>query len=153
MLNKVKLPLMTAGLTLAALACQTLIGSSEMPTATFEEPVQIVPMLSEQEMRNAGTHVYTVTYTEVTCELELSEEEQSRTIEFTESQVNISNNVAEGFQVYDEYGEHSYLRVNNADKPILVTFTMDGYLLEIYDPGENPAEADPCGYFTFTLVD
>lgn len=153
MLNRVKLPLMIAALTLAALACQTLLGSPETPTATFEEPVQIVPVLSEQEMRNAGTHMYTVTFTEVTCELELSEEEQKRTIEYTESQVLISNNVAEGFEIYDEYGENSYLRINNADKPILVTFSMDGYVLEVYDPGEEPSESDPCGYFTFTLAD
>lgn len=151
--DKLKLSFLAAALVLASLACQTLMGGPEVPTATLEEAVQIVPPLTEPEMRNAGTHLYTVVLTEGTCELSLSEEEQRRTIEFTESQALISNNVAEGFEIYDEYGENSYIRINNADKPILVTFSMDGYLLEVYDPGENPSEADPCGYFTFTLAD
>ena len=49
--------------------------------------------------------------------------------------------------------EHRYLRYNNANKAVVAIFSLDGNILESYDPGADPNADSPGGTFTFSLAD
>jgi hypothetical protein len=115
--------------------------------ATDPPPEQVMT----PELRNSGINFYTVTMVENGCSLTLSAPEQNRRIEFEGDQVRIWGNNNDSISTYDRYGPHSYLRINDAGKPVVATFSMEGYVLEIYNEGEKPDEVSPCGYFTFML--
>jgi hypothetical protein len=94
-----------------------------------------------------------VTATEITCELSLSATEQNRLIEFSENHVKIWNSNKDGFEIYDSIGAHRFMRIKNADRPIVIVFSLEGYVLEVYDIGVDLNTDSPCGNFTFTSVD
>lgn len=151
-------------LALAALACQTIVGTENPAQSDVAQPdvaqsdsiiATDAPTAPEMtpELRNSGINFYSVTVTEGDCPLSLSVPEQDKQIEFIGDQARIWNNNNDSISSYDQVGPHSYLRINDAGKPILVTFSMEGYVLEVYNEGEDPDAVSPCGYFVFTLVD
>ena len=157
MKHNLRFALVVGLLTLAALACQTIMGTESPPLPEVAQPgfALVTDTPADQpmtpEMRNSGINFYTVTVTENSCSLSLSAAEQNRRIEFEGDQVRIWSNNSDSISTYDLYGQHRYLRVNDAGKPIVVTFSMEGYVLEVYNEGDNPNKTSPCGYFTFTL--
>lgn len=166
--GKYKLMLGLAVLALAALACQTIMGGPDVryetlrpdvtavqviePSATLQ-PMEPSPTVMTAEMRLSGSHAYTVTETEVTCELSLSAEEQVRLLEFDGDQLRVWNNNSDGFETYDKVGPQRYLRYNTSDRPIEVEISMEGYMLKVYDVGADVDQDSPCGFFTFSLAD
>ena len=105
------------------------------------------------ETRVAGSHPYSVTAAEISCPLSLSAEEQVRLIEFEGNQIRVWNFAGDAYETYDKIGPQRYMRINDADRPIVVVISMEGYMLEVYDEGADVDQASPCGYFTFSLVD
>lgn len=121
---------------------------TDTPPPTFTPLPELTP-----ENANNGEHRYAVTKTEGTCTLTISAPEQTRTITFTGETVVVSHSDGEGSETYDSIGNHRYMRINNADRPVVVEFTFDGFYLQIYESGDDVNIDSPCGYFTFTIID
>lgn len=147
-----RIVVMIVVLGLAMLACETVMSQDDVETADAAPPVFIAePTEETPELANEGTHQYRVVATEQGCPLSVSAEYQDRTIEFDGTQVSISNYGYEGVETYDLVSPHRYLRYNTVDNPIVVTFNMQGYTLEVFTAGDDINAVQPCGYFTFTL--
>lgn len=132
---------------------QPLVTPQPAATQLPDNTPEPSPTVMTPEMRLSGSHPYTATEAELTCELSLSAEEQVRLLEFEGDQLRIGNKNSEGFETYDQVGPQRFLRYNTSDRPIVVVISMEGYVPEIYDVGADLDQDSPCGYFTFSLAD
>ena len=129
------------------------------PTETPEEidvgsiPTVTAPAGSTPEDVNAGQHLYYATKTEMGCPLTLSASEMIITINFSGTQVEIFHPEGSGYETYDFIGDHRYLRYNSVDAPIVVVFNMGGYVLQVFPADTDVETAQPCGYFTYLIID
>jgi hypothetical protein len=151
MKSKWKIILVVLALALAMLACETVMSADPTQTPLPTQKPLPSPTVETPEMRNGGINPYRVVATDQGCPLSVSSEYQDRRIEFEGNQVRIWNYGYEGFETYDQVSPHRYLRYNTVNNPIVVTFTMEGYILEVFTEGDDIDAVQPCGYFTFTL--
>ena len=98
---------------------------------------------------NAGMHVYHVDPTSQTCKLTTEESDEVRIITFTEGHVEITNTHKDGSTIYDEIGDDMYHRITDTGRPIVISFSSTGFMMEVFEvEGENNAA---CGTYTFTI--
>jgi len=126
---------------LVSLACA-------LPSQSNNESAPQDPSLSPIDA-HTGVHVYHVVPASVTCNLGDQERDEARTITFAPGQVEITNANKPGTAVYDEIAENTYHRINADGRPIVITFSSTGFLMEVFEiDGDNNAV---CGYYTFTI--
>jgi hypothetical protein len=111
------------------------------------------PEPSPAMLANSGTHTYSVTATENTCALTLGSPEKNMNIEFKGTTAEITDLEMEVTEVYGHSRDDRYSRISDSFKTIVIYFSTDGYELQIYESEAYPDEDEPCGYFTFTLID
>ncbi|MBN2045972.1 MAG: hypothetical protein JW757_13200 [Anaerolineales bacterium] len=116
----------------------------EVPTPTPEPSPAI--------LANSGTHRYTVTATPLTCELTLTDSEKTMNIVFEGTTAILTNEDKGTSETYGIAGEDRYSRINDSFKTIVVLFSTQGYVLQIFEPEADPWVDEPCGYFTHTLL-
>lgn len=121
------------------------INPEEQPTPT--------PEPSQALLANTGSHTYSVTATPLTCDLTLNHPEQAINIEFEGTTAVISHPELDTSETYGLAGEDRYTRINDQYKTIVVTFSVNGFNLEIFDPEADPHVDEPCGYFTYALTE
>ena len=153
-------------LVLAMLACEAVMGGDPMPEPTITpiptntpppvptstpQPTATPTTLTPQGV-TSGRNFYAVTVTEQGCSLSLSAEEQYREIAYEGNSLSIKNNNSEGWETYEQVAPYRYRRINDADRPIVVEISLNGYVLEVYNVGDDSEAVAPCGYFTFTLA-
>jgi len=146
--------LIIAILLLAAIACTTVMGP--VPTDTPAPTNTPLPTPTEEitpEKLATGVHYYHVSMTESDCDLSLSSNQQYREIYFSDNQAQIKSTDSEMYYYYDQIEPHRYMRINDANKPIVAEFNLTGFFLQIYLEGADPLTEAPCGFFTFTLIE
>ncbi len=138
-MNKRKFFLLIACLTITLSCSLPGFGGKASPNASSIPPQEA----------NAGMHVYHVDPTSQTCKLTTEESDEVRIITFTEGHVEITNTHKDGSTIYDEIGDEMYHRITDSGRPIVISFSSTGFVMEVFEvEGENNAA---CGYYTFTI--
>ena len=63
------------------------------------------------------------------------------------------SNVSYGGRTYLQVGEHRYQSINESNKPLVLIYSENGFVLNVYNPGDDPTIIEPCLAFKFTFAD
>ncbi len=122
------------------LVLPTLPPPSAQPTAAPSTPEEI----------NQGTHTYWSETVENGCAA--SEDSQdSAYIEKTHNFAPDLSNVDYAGRIYARVDAQIYFATNQSDRPLLLRYYEDGYILEVFNPGEDPFSTPACLTFYFLL--
>ena len=121
------------------------------PTQTpviIEDTPTISPFIFEEA--NSGAHHYWMTPYENGCDAsDGSDVPTERDKEHTFA-ADFST-VTYGGREYYQVGEHRYQSINESEKPLILEFSETGFVLYVYNVGDNPNINEPCLYFDFVL--
>ena len=146
---------------LLIMACS--FGSTPTPDIPTEIPTDIpptqTPVIIENtptaspfiiEEANNGTHHYWMTPYENGCDAsDGSDVPTERDKEHTFA-ADFST-VTYGGREYFQVGEHRYQSINEKEKPLVLEFSEEGFVLYVYNVGDNPNINEPCLYFDFVF--
>jgi hypothetical protein len=126
----------------------TDIPPTKTPVAVVEESPTTSAFSFEEA--NAGAHHYWMTPFENGCEAsEDSNTPKERDKEHTFA-ADFSSVTYSGRE-YVQVGDHRYQSINENDKPLILEYSEDGFVLNVYNEGDNPNINEPCLYFDFAL--
>jgi len=130
------------------IVCLLINLACALPFLDNNAPAQHDPALSPVDA-NTGVRVYHVVPESVSCNLGTEEKDEARTVTFSAGHVEISNANKDGSTTYDEIGDNMYHRITDTGRPIVLSFSSTGFMMEIFEA--EGANDSACGYYTFTL--
>ena len=129
------------GILFFSLACEFIMGTPQPTVSPFGA-----------ESANAGAHQYWMEPYENGCEAsddvkvgQYRDKEHFFAPDFS--------NVSYGGRTYPRVGEHRYQSINESEKPLVLVYSENGFVLNVYNPGDDPNIIEPCLTFNFTLAD
>lgn len=136
-----------------SLACSVVAGAPA-PTATPPLIIQVTPTTSPfaPEEANAGAHRYWMSPNENGCDAS----DEVQVAQFRDKEMSFAadySTVDYGGRTYPRVGEHRYQSINQDEKPLVLIFSEHGYVLHVYNPGDDPNNVGSCLTFSFTLAD
>lgn len=135
------------------LACSVVSGApvpADAPPLIVEVTPTTSPFAAEEA--NAGAHHYWMSPNENGCEAS----DGVKVAQFRDKEMSFApdfSTVTYGDRTYPRVGDHRYQSINQNDKPLVLIFSEHGYVLHVYNPGDDPNNVGSCLTFSFTLAD
>jgi hypothetical protein len=127
-----------------------------IPTPTNLPPiiVEVTPTPSPfaAEEANAGLHRYWMSPNENGCD----SSDDLQAAQFRDKEHIFAadfNSVNYGNNPYSRVSDHRYQSVNSEGKPLVLVYSKHGFVLFVYEAGDDPNVNDSCLTFSFTLAD
>jgi hypothetical protein len=132
--------------------CYTNINNPDKYATRTAILIEDTPTISpfSAEGANSGIHQYMMTPHENGCEA--SDDSSSPT---TREKEHIFTSdfsmVTYGGREYFQVGEHRYQSINESEKPLILEYSEEGFVLNVYNEGDDPNFNEPCLYFNFVF--